>query len=85
MPCSVCRRSGHNKRTCVQAKVEAAIRGKVRDDMEEEIENQICDFLCDELETEALCTAIEMGSSVLIPGLGIAIRLGRMAWKIHKK
>ncbi len=77
MVCSVCGGSGHNKRTCIVRKIQ-----DLEDHVPDHVKDQIVDFLTDHVSEEALITAIEIGSEVAIPFLGIGIRLGRHAWKL---
>jgi hypothetical protein len=68
----------------VQAKVRQAMVEEAREKGEELTQDAIDEavgYLCDELTDEMLITAIEMGSELIIPGIGIAIRVARGAWK----
>ena len=77
MVCSVCGGSGHNKRTCIAKKIDDS-------GLSDEMKGQAVDYLCNQMSDEALAEAIAMGADVIIPGLGVCLRLGRLAWKLSK-
>lgn len=79
MPCSVCGLKGHNKRTCVVAKIEVQKNIGVPEDIKE----GIIDYFCDEITDEVLANMFEAGLEVLVPGLGVTVKLGKLAWKIR--
>lgn len=77
MVCSVCKGQGHNKRTCIARKLDdSGLSGEARD--------RAVQYLTDEIQDEALCTLIETGAEIMIPGVGFVVRLGRAAWS-HRK
>ena len=78
MPCSVCGLKGHNKRTCVTAKI------TVQRGVPEDVKEGIIEYLCDEIADEALAEMVEAGLDVLIPGLGVTVKVGRHAWRISQ-
>lgn len=78
MVCSVCKVGGHNKRTCIARKLDdSGLSGEARD--------RAIEHLTSEIQDEALCQLIETGAEVMIPGVGIAIRLGRAAWNYRRR
>lgn len=77
MVCSVCKKAGHNKRTCIVKKLDDS---GIPDEYKDAIADHLAQGVSDELLAEALLT----GADVMIPGLGMSIRLGRYAWKLMK-
>jgi hypothetical protein len=68
----------------VQAKVQQAMVQQAREkgkELTQDAIDEAVSYLCDEISDEMLCTAIEMGSELVIPGIGIAIRVARGAWR----
>ena len=85
MACGVCGRSGHNRRTCVVAKVTQAIQNEGNAQMKQaaqDCKESIVDTIMEEIADEAMMEAIEFATDVFIPGLGTSIKLGRYGWKI---
>ncbi len=80
MVCSVCGGSGHNKRTCVIRKIQ-----DIDERIPDHVKERIVDYLTEEITDEALLTAIEFGSEIAIPGIGIVVRVGRHAWKMFNR
>ena len=92
MACGVCGKSGHNRRTCIVAKVAEAVANETNKEVKQALKDaggnaveHIADQIMEEIEDEAMMQLIEAGCDVALPGLGMAIRLGRWGWKLSKK
>lgn len=77
MPCSICRQSGHNIRTCAAAKL---VDSGLSDEAKEEVVNWVAEHVLE----EGVMEAIELCTDFVIPGLGLAIKCGRYGWKASK-
>ena len=77
MPCSVCRKSGHNVRTCPKVK---GLAGQVRDLGVEEA----ADWIAQELGEEALSEIVEYGLDMAVPGAGTLVKACRYAVKASR-
>ncbi len=74
MVCSVCKQAGHNKRTCIVRKLDDA-------GVPDEYKDAIADHLTQGISDEVLAECIATGADLVVPGLGMSIRIGRYAWK----
>ena len=78
-------RSGHNRRTCVAAKVMQAIQNEGNSQLKQaaqDCKDDIIDTIMSEIAEEGMMEAIEFATDVFIPGLGTSIKLGRYGWKL---
>ena len=74
MPCSICRQSGHNIRTCAAAKL-------AHSDLSDKAKGEVADWVAEHILEEGVMEAIELCTDFVIPGLGLAIKCGRYGWK----
>jgi hypothetical protein len=74
MVCSICKGSGHNKRTCIAQQIDET---GVPDHAKEQVINHLTNHVSD----EALAEAIEFGLDIIIPGAGLTMKLGRYGWR----
>lgn len=88
MVCGVCGRSGHNRRTCIVAKVTQAIQNEGNSQLKQaaqDAKDNIVDTIMEEIAEEGMMEAIEFATDVFIPGLGTSIKLGRYGWKLMSR
>jgi hypothetical protein len=78
MVCSVCKGSGHNKRTCIAQKIDDS---GIPDDLKEEAINHITKNVTD----AALLEAMELGLDIIIPGVGMTMKMSRLGWQFITK
>ena len=78
MACSVCKGTGHNKRSCVVNKIDAS-------GLPDELRGAFIDHLTDGITDEVLVELISLGLDCAIPGAGWVVRLGRAGWRASKK
>jgi hypothetical protein len=78
MTCSVCRGTGHNKRTCIAKSLDDS---GLPDNLKEYFIDEIAKGISD----EALAELISQGLDFAVPGAGWAVRLGRAGWRAYQK
>jgi hypothetical protein len=82
MVCSICKQSGHNRRTCIKRKLKEAaenVKEGIKEEITDEVQETITEWLVNNFTKEAFAEAIEMGMDCVIPGLGLTVKLARYA------